>query len=351
MGTIKDINEYPILIQASNIHRYIRRFCPCIVYFMFKAEFSNYSVIRNIETTCKKYPQVFCYRVGWDSFQKHFPNAQSFDINDVTVWRANAKIMSYKNPTEEQIIMMFNYVQARILSEDNAAYNLIVIDMVVKKTRMQKSRFTRLKEKFKKAGESFPLFLKSNYGDFLMDSFIPIESPNCTTFRSHSRQNPYPVNKNNILHLKNKIDDKKVAKENDMKKMKNISDNDQCIAESLLLLRYGQDPNTLQRRESVIKFVKSEKNSPLIPAKHEEIQNMRAASQNFSLKERCVSPVAPFIYNPKPPEESFINTKDDLILNKKPRYHSEISNTSELNQEINSIKPNKIKFLNSEKQN
>lgn len=120
-----DKNEYPMRIDARRLHLYIRRDCPSIVFFdKFKDE--NHELARSIILISKKYPRVFCYKVGWKPHQYYYQTINPSEKHDVTVWQSSQKIRVIQNPDICELEDMFSYVQNKIDGSCRKMYLMIL---------------------------------------------------------------------------------------------------------------------------------------------------------------------------------------------------------------------------------
>lgn len=123
-----DINQYPLSIVPNSLVKYIKRSCPCIVFFTEPRDPKSQKVVIHTTLISKQYPRVFSYKVGWighkNNHQKNYPCGPY----DVTVWKSLNKIYLHPEPDFHQLIKMFDFVEKQIMGECRIAYINIILD-------------------------------------------------------------------------------------------------------------------------------------------------------------------------------------------------------------------------------
>lgn len=122
MTTIKDSNRYPKSICAKYLNRYIKRNCLCIVFFYNTKDLKSITLSRNLKFISRKYPSVFCYKLGWETHKKYYQNVYNCNMYDVTIWKNSHKVKIFTNPTYTELDSLFEYVNKIIFNEDHHLY-------------------------------------------------------------------------------------------------------------------------------------------------------------------------------------------------------------------------------------
>lgn len=110
-----DKNKYPLRVLARRIHLFVRRECPCIVYFKVSQDMDSLRIDYNVKEISHMYPKIFCYRVEWYSHLTYFQTITPSDKYDVTVWKSGQKIMIISKPDVKHLQIMFEYVHNEIM--------------------------------------------------------------------------------------------------------------------------------------------------------------------------------------------------------------------------------------------
>lgn len=234
--------EYPVHIPARLLHICLQRNMPCIVYFEYKAEPISDSISKNIKLFNKRYPNVFCYKVGWDSHQKYFQKFIPSNVHDVTVWKNGKKIMLSNIPSLENLEYIFSYVDNQIKKVDK-----IVFDDILKEDIKRYMQNTNRRNSVIKYRKRINLSGKIELSDICVkidDKNSKIIKTDVSTIKGGKsnhiqKQNSFLDNKLNIKRIENinyvsalPLKIKKID-------YKNYSDEEMLIAESLILLSRG----------------------------------------------------------------------------------------------------------------
>lgn len=132
--------KYPIHVRARFIHLYLNRDFPCIVYFEYKAELMSNFIQKKVTMISEKYPDVFCYKVGWESYKNHHHKVNLGDLSDVTLWRCGKKIKILENPCLDNIENLFSNAQTQINGLEKNFYTSILYEEFVKQKNIESSR-------------------------------------------------------------------------------------------------------------------------------------------------------------------------------------------------------------------
>lgn len=137
METEKYKLKYPIHVRARYLHLYRNRDCPCIIYFEYKSEPISVFIHKKVTLLNEKYPDIFCYKVGWESHKKYYQKVIPSDLFDVTLWRRGKKVMVCKNPLLDNLESLFCNAQTQINGLDKNVYAFILYHEFEKQKRIE----------------------------------------------------------------------------------------------------------------------------------------------------------------------------------------------------------------------
>lgn len=140
MNVLTDFHTYPQKIYAKILIRYIRRACPCIVYFQNKLDQRSIEICKTVKNMSQFFPSVFVYEVVWKTHEKYYQITDPSQPYEVAVWRSFKREMCYLMPTKQELYSMFTYVYSRITGLDNICYNQIIVEYHASVDRNSKNR-------------------------------------------------------------------------------------------------------------------------------------------------------------------------------------------------------------------
>lgn len=342
MDIIKDIYTYPRTVFSRDIHNYVQRNCPCIVFYHLRYDPNNDKIYRFVKCASKKYPNVFCYKLGWKSFLLYYPNAKSELLYRITVWKNNKKLMFLDSPTMSQVEKMFFIVYRKILNEDKNEYISILKMQIENSKKFQYRSKKRLNTiQISDLCSHKKSFNKSFKNEAKLGNFNYSSSDFKTYHLEFKKTKKLDLNydlKSGKINDKT-FDDNILIKDNtNIKKQENQFSEDTSIAESLLFLKYGVTETKLPQENNIL--INTLVQNHLASEKKENTINNKIQSAN-DVKTR------PYVFNNNRFDKGnnikiYLNkstqTKINITKQRKKKYASQIQ-SSLIKNEDNDMAP------------
>lgn len=154
--TIVDCNKYPLSVPARNFLRVIKRDCPCITFFYRCDDQRSIRIFKSVTEVSETFPNVFCYKVGWNSHVTNHQKRFNCGPYEVTVWRNSNRILFFTDPSYDELHSMFSYVISRIIGEDCINY-LNTISENQKLKHLKKLKISQYSKMYQKTPPTLPL--------------------------------------------------------------------------------------------------------------------------------------------------------------------------------------------------
>lgn len=274
MEHIKDSNKYPLTMRIQILKGYISRNCPCIVFFHDRDDVKSNKLLNNIEYTCKKFPRVFCYKVGWKISQKNEYTFENSDLYDVSIWKENRRIKFFTNPTLVELDLLFSIVHRRLFGEYHQIYLSILKRQYKRRLDYNNQSSTKSIKLQNKDGENLSV------SEYSMNK-LPIISKiqrnksskkikKTTLNKTTSSKNPSRVNNSQCYDSKTKDSHNENYKrykifpnKKSIIKYNNTQSDELVVAETLLSLNNGYYSNIPRENYDIIPNKKTKHNNSL----------------------------------------------------------------------------------------
>lgn len=157
MNIIIDPYTYPLNIPADKFLSLIERSCPCIIFFHLKKDERSKRITESVSEVSKSFPNVFCYRIDWESHQQYFQRVYNCRLYEVSVWRDTNRILYFSEPTFDELHSMFSFSLLRIIDLDSQTYIEILHENQVKTATQNKNTpIALLKQSVEMIGKEKP---------------------------------------------------------------------------------------------------------------------------------------------------------------------------------------------------
>lgn len=289
MEPIIDLNVYPKPVLARDIHKIIRRNISNILFFFSNSDMKSLMIKSKVESLSKRFPKVFCYKVGWVGYKNYGRSLDPSDIYEVSIWRLKKKVKSFIDPTFQELNFLFEYAHNRLIGEDSSIYYSILQDEINTFRLKIKRKNYRMKRELQVMSTKISPIIQ------VLDK-IPIKYSSNSNKKSDNVSNKQPNHNDNSLIgevnlnsqpvtfrkyaplFDNKIINKSLNPVNStFIESKNATENELKTAVSLIDLKYGLNQNESVNKPSII----NDKNL-FFQSEFEPIRNIMIHRENLN---------------------------------------------------------------------